>query len=145
MDRTEPVLSRQVTSGILFVIAITGFVGCSKSIGREELSGTYLLAYDYGTERLSIHPDGSYTQEFAEPGGQFRTINTGRWELGRGDSWDGDVIKLFDPIVVDDGFGHRSDFARFAGQWNMRVRKSWRGRLRFLVNDDLGYAFEPVK
>ena len=138
-------LSKQVTSGVLFVIAMTGLVGCSGSIDRQELSGTYLLAYDYGTERLSIRPDGSYTQEFAEPRSAFRTINTGRWELGRGDFWDGDLIKLSDPVIVDNGLGRRSDFTRSDGQWIMRVRKSWRGRIRFLVNDDLDYAFERAQ
>jgi hypothetical protein len=137
-------LSKQVTSGVFLVIAMTGLVGCSGSIDRQELPGTYVLAYDYGTERLSIGADGSYTQEFAEPRGQFQAINTGRWEPGRGDFWDGDLIKLSDPVIVDDGFGRRSDFAKFSGQWIMRVRKSWRGRIRFLVNDDLDYAFERV-
>jgi len=133
-----------MTSGVLFVVAMTGFVGCSGSIDRQELSGTYVLAYDYGTQRLSIRPDGSYTQEFAEPRGGFQTINTGRWELGRGDFWDGDLINLFDPVTVDDGFGRRADFARQSGRWIMRVRKSWRGRVRFIANEDLGQAFERV-
>ena len=144
MDQTGPLSSRRVTHAILFVIAMTGFVGCTGSIGREQLPGTYLLAYEHGTERLSIAPDGSYTQEYAERRGPFRTINTGRWEARRGDFWDGDMIALIDPVIVDDGFGHRSDFARSSAVWPMRVRKSWRGRIVFLVNDDLEYAFERV-
>ena len=84
------------------------------------------------------------TREFDEPRGGFQTINTGRWELGRGDFWDGDLINSFDPVTVDDGTGRRVDFARQSGRWIMRVRKSWRGRVRFIANDDLGYAFERV-
>jgi hypothetical protein len=141
------VLSKQVTARcVLFTLTVVvgTTLGCGNAISREELAGTYRLPYDYGTEQLTVHSDGTYTQEFAEPAKESRVINSGRWELSQGDFWDGQLINLHDPVIVD-VLGKRSDFERKPGRWPMRVRKTWGGQPRFLVNEDLGYVFERVK
>jgi hypothetical protein len=129
---------------LVTVAASIAMFGCGGTIRSDQLPGTYRVDYDYGIEQLTIRGDGTYTQEFAEKGKNFRVINKGLWELQEGDLWDRQVLNLFEPVIVDK-FGRPSDMTPKSGRWPVPIRKTWRGQPRLLINPDLGYVFERVK
>lgn len=64
--------------------------------------------------------------------------NRGRWRVRQGDFWDGQQIVLEEPVVVDNGLGEVSRFMPpKGGIWVLSIRRSWNGRLRFVINVDL--------
>jgi hypothetical protein len=79
-----------------------------------------------------------------DQGQPFRDINQGHFDLGTGTFWDGQLLNLYDPVIVDVS-GHRSDMARQSARWPMRIRRTWGGQPRFPINEDLGLEFNPVK
>ena len=89
------------------VVLVIATAGCSGPVSRERLVGTYRVDYDYGLEQLTLKTDGTYTQEFAEPGQRFHVINQDRFDLGNGDFWDGQLLTLHNPVIVDE-LGKRS-------------------------------------
>jgi hypothetical protein len=128
---------------ILTMLSILA-VGCTGTVPRERLVGTHRVDYGYGVEQLTLRADGTYTQEFAAKGEAFRAINQGRFDLRNGDFWDGELLQLHDPVIVDD-LGKRSAMARSPGVWPLRIRKTWGGQPRFLINEDMGLEFNRVK
>jgi hypothetical protein len=133
------------TCSRLMILTIpVAIFGCSGTIPRTDVLGRYRVNYDYGIEELTLREDGTYVQDFAEKDQQLRTINTGRWDIQRGDFWEGQLLNLFEPVIVDVS-GRRSDLARRSGKWMIRIRKTWSGQPRLLINDDLGEAFERVQ
>jgi len=119
-------------------------VGCHGTVPRERLVGTYRVDYGYGAEQLTLRADGTYTQEFAAKGEALLAINQGRFDLKTGDFWDGELLQLHDPVIVDE-LGKRSAMARSPGVWAMPVRKTWGGQPRFPINEDMGLEFNRVK
>ena len=119
-------------------------VGCHGTVPREQLVGTYRVDYGYGTEQLTLRADGTYTQEFAAKGEALRPINQGRFDLKTGDFWDGQLLQLHDPVIVDD-LGKQTAMAPFSGGWAMPVRKTPGGQPRFPINEDMGLEFNRVK
>ena len=67
----------------------------------EEVYGTYLAEYTFGTEKLTLKSDGTYIQEVRISGNPGPLISTGKWNYDptahRGEAWN-----LY---VVADGFG----------------------------------------
>jgi len=126
------------------VLSILAVVGCNRPIPRERLVGSYRVDYGYGVEQLTLRADGTYTQEFAPKGEAFRAINQGRFDLRTGTFWDGELLQLHDPIIIDD-LGKRSAMAHAVGVWIMPIQKTWSGQPRFPVNEDMGLYFERMK
>jgi len=138
-----PLNANRWTWRILAVLSILA-VGCRGTVPRERLVGTYRVAYGYGAEQLTLNADGTYTQEFAATGEAFRAINQGRFDFRTGDFWDGELLQLHNPVIVDE-LGKRSAMARSSGVWAMPVRRTWGGQPRFPINEDMGLEFNRVK
>jgi hypothetical protein len=128
----------------IFVMLSILAAGCGGSVPREQLIGSYTVDYGYGVERLTLRGDGTYVQEFAAKDEASRPINQGRFNLRVGDYWDGQILELETPVIVDD-LGKRSAMARSAGVWPLRIRKTWSGHPKFLINEDMGLEFNRVK
>lgn len=148
MDGEESVLPKPLIADRwkwrLLVMLPVFALGCRGTVPRERLVGSYRADYGYGVEQLTLRADGTYIQEFAAKGEAFRSINQGRFDLRVGDYWDGQLLQLHDPVVIDD-LGKRSPMARFSGVWPMRIRKTWGGQPRFLINEDMGLEFNRVR
>jgi hypothetical protein len=139
---SEPLIARARRRCIVAALSIVAF-GCSATVSREQLVGTYRVDYGYGVEQLTLKADGTYKQEFAQQGAWFHEINEGHFDLGIGDFWNGQLLNLYDPVIVDVS-GQRSDMARDAGRWPMRIRTTWGGQPRFLIDEDIGLEFNRV-
>ena len=126
------------------VLSIVAVAGCHGTVARDRLVGSYRVDYGYGIEQLTLRGDGTYSQEFAAKGEPFREINHGRFNLRVGDFWDGQLLELDTPVIVDD-LGTRSAMTRAPGVWPIRIRKTWSGQPRFLINEDIGLEFNRVK
>ena len=145
MDREEPVLPESLGRAAvgLIVVTISVFVwGCT--VAPSSLPGTYRVDYGYGIEQLTLHADGTYVQQFAEKNKESRVINTGRWELERRGFWDGDLLNLFEPVIVD-VFGKPSDLRPRPGLWALNIKKTWSGQPQLSINEDRGLAFDRMK
>jgi hypothetical protein len=148
MESEEPVLSKSLaaeTAMCLATVAVCLVVlGCNATIPRERLAGKYRIDHSYGVEQLTIRDDGTYTQEYGEKGKDLRVINKGTWDTSNGGFWDGQQLDLSAPVIVDE-FGHPTDLTPSEGLWRIRIRKSWSGEIRLLVNEDVDLAFDRVK
>jgi len=131
--------ARRLVVGALFCIVAVGCTG--PQVERQELTGMYSIQYPYGVEELLVQGDGTYRQSFADDGKSFAPLNQGKWELKQGDFWDGQLLVLHDPVIVDDGFGRRANKKASDALWQIRIRKRWSGGIKLLVNEDLGYEF----
>jgi hypothetical protein len=129
---------------LVTVVISIAVAGCGGTIQRDQLPGRYRVDYGYGIEQLTIRGDGTYTQEFAAKGTDLRVINNGHWELEHGSFWDGELLDLFEPSIVDE-FGRPRDMTPQSGRWPIPIRKSWRGQLRLVINEDVGDVFERVR
>jgi hypothetical protein len=133
---------RQVSFCLLLVGCILSIAACEHRVNRDELYGTYQVQYPYGTEQLVITADGTYEQFFSAAGQPLGLINKGRWDFpGQGEA----TLNLSDPVIVDDGFGKRSQMKRVAGYWPLRVLKGLRGDIRMSINEDQGFVFKKLR
>jgi hypothetical protein len=127
------------------MLGIFLLMGCQAKLDRADLPGIYEVTYPYGTETLKIIGDGTYEQSFGLTGKPLVSINKGKWDLKHGDLWDGNLLILNTPIIVDDGFGKPSKLEQRSGVWQLRIRKSGGGNIYFLINDDQGTTFKRLK
>jgi hypothetical protein len=88
----------------------------------------------YGTDTLTLNPNGIYAQKFTFKSGKVSN-NTGAWKFKNGELW------LDNAIVVDSGNGTpRSTFDR--GLWVMTAGRSLNGKIYIRVNEDLNLSFQ---
>ena len=81
------------------VLLITA--GCSFSVTKEEVVGTYELRYSYGTETLRLNADGTFEQSFLLKEEKMPKLVRGQWQLNPKDN----TVALESTLVVDDNFG----------------------------------------
>lgn len=130
-------------SRIIVILIIGLLCGCSKGVDQKQLVGSYELKYTYGNEVLILKDDGTYSQLFGKTTQKLELVNQDKWKIGKGDFWDGQLLELDGPVVVDDGFGKFSSTKKWGSAlWSLRIRKHFRGKYYFLVNEDLQYSFE---
>ena len=129
---------------VVILLGVGGLLGCQRAFEPSELSGVYEVQYEYGVERLKLMPDGKYEQLFGASGKPLEVINRGKWSVLRGDFWDGTLLVLHDPLVVDNAFGEMSKMRRSTGVWQLRARRTWTGTMYFVVNEDQGTFFRKL-
>jgi hypothetical protein len=116
--------------GIILLFAVCTVVACSKSVPPEKLPGTYVATYEFGTETLTLNPDGSFTQRVDINNESPLTVS-GTWKFDSKESY----VRLINFLSVVDGFGN--------------LKKDWRatkpgmaalpaGRLWFRITLDSG-------
>ena len=104
---------------LLIVIAASVItLGCSLRVPPDEMYGTYVASYPFGTDTITLNRDGTFVQRVA--------INQEQPVIVRG-TWDFDAkvhrISLYGAIVVVDGFGD--------------LRKDWRTVTTGIVSPDV--------
>jgi hypothetical protein len=107
--------------------------GCS-SPTRAELIGKYCCTYPFGSEVLDLESDGLVKQTFTKAG-VAPTVQTGTWKFQNGE------LVLRNIYIYENGAGLASPRPQL-GVWAMSVSKSFTGRLRLQVNQDLDLYFE---
>jgi hypothetical protein len=116
-----------------------------KPIPESELYGTYVVTYDsVGTDKLTIKPDGEYTQEVnvVDVNGIHKTVkNTNHWEYISKSR----TLRLTKALVIDDGFGRlRKDYdIPFLDCASSSVTRDLRGQIEISAHsEDIYYIKE---
>lgn len=79
--------------------------GCLYPTDRDELLGTYIAEYEFGTDTLELKSDGTYTQEITLKEGGKVIRGDGRWTYDQTRYY----IDFEDLYVLSDGYGNKSD------------------------------------
>ena len=129
-------MTRQCVRLVICLLPIIS--GCATSVPREDVPGSYVASYPFGSDELVLNADGTFIQKVSITGEQPMTTR-GSWRFDAGDS----ELSLFGSFVVDDGFG--------------KLRPDWRHitrdavellpveRIWFKVNVGSGGEFPYVK
>jgi hypothetical protein len=129
----------------LVIAAVIGVGGCVVSsrpggIARDELVGSYEVAFPFGHSSLRLGNDGRYTQE-VEIGGQ-RASTSGTWSH-EAREWFADLT-LHDALHPTDGFGRMNHGWRtpFAGASVMPIARRFvvGGPIEIAVDEDYSYS-----
>jgi hypothetical protein len=83
---------------LLFSLAMSG---CSPKVSLEQVYGTYVASYPFGTDTLTLNRDGTFVQRIEITGEEPLTAS-GRWSFDSEASY----AQLQGFIMVDDGSGH---------------------------------------
>jgi len=137
VDVAAAVNSKTMLRGIIFFLAMSTMIGCSKSVPYEKVPGTYVASYPFGTETLTLNSDGSFTQR-VEIKGEPPLMGSGTWKFDSKESY----VRLNDFLSVVDGFGHlKSDWRTTKpGLAALPVGRMW-----FKVNIDSGGQHPYIK
>lgn len=110
----------------------------------SEVTGTYVVQHNFGTEELEIRSDGTYTQRLKEESGRV-TTNDGHWQLHPGIRirfQAGSELRLGGAIAFSDPFGRLSKDLT-PHDWDLMVGTVW-GRRVLEFNPDLR-PFEKMR
>jgi hypothetical protein len=95
---------------------------CSMAVPQEEVYGTYVASYPFGTDTLVLNRNGTFEQLVALKNEQPVTVR-GSWDFDPEES----RIRMYDSLVVADGFGKlRSDWRKVGpGVASLPVKRLW--------------------
>ena len=88
----------------LLILAILN-TGCLYPNDRDELIGTYVAEYTFGTDTLELKSDGTYTQEITLKEERKVLRGDGRWTYDQTSHY----IRFEDLYVLSDGYGNKHD------------------------------------
>lgn len=89
----------QMLLSIGLVVLISG---CLLHPDPEEIPGTYVAEYEFGTDRLAVKSDGTYTQEIKAKGRSEPLRTSGNWKYDQDEiriTFD-DMYAVFNPYEV---------------------------------------------
>jgi len=103
---------------LILIAALVITLGCSSRVPIEEMYGTYVASYPFGTDTITLNRDGTFVQRVA--------ISQEQPVIVRG-TWDFDAkvhrISLYGVLLVTDGLGN--------------LRKDWRTVTKGIVSPDV--------
>ena len=92
----------QLVCSVGFVLLISG---CLLHPDPEEIPGEYIAEYDFGTDGLTLKPDGSYTQEIRVKVRQELLRASGTWRYDQSES----RITLSDVYLIPNPYSDEWD------------------------------------
>ncbi len=104
---------------MFFLILVVASYSCSP-VKENDLYGTYIARYSFGTEKVSLNADGIYIQEVTIDGHPNALGHTGRWRYEPRDRYV-ELENAFD--VADPAGGLKRNFdVPFGGLVLMKIR-----------------------
>jgi len=102
-------MSTLQNSVLLLFLTVT-IAGCSRGVKRDDVYGTYLASYPFGTEIITLKRDGSFVQRVTIENQPSATVQ-GTWQFDQKESrltLSGSMVDGFDRLrndrrVVDPG------------------------------------------
>lgn len=114
---------RRVFIAIVMLVSLPT-IGCSSHPTLNELDGRYESRRSFGTEVLTLRPDGTFLQVINVAGRGNPLSCEGKWTY---DPVQGSV-GLYGAIVTDDGFGQLpEDLSPDMGRWGLVARTGFGG------------------
>jgi hypothetical protein len=96
-------LMRARLFSLFIILTLMMLAGCSWNVPAEEVYGTYVASYPYGTETVTLNRDGTFVQSIAIKQETTVTVQ-GTWEF---ESGTGETRVTFHGArVVDSGSDH---------------------------------------
>src|ERR1035437_7860 len=121
----------------LAIIAfLSAFCGCSRTVNENEISGRFEVNQNHSTDEIDVLPSGSYRYFFKNDSG-IEIRNAGGWAL----EYESGVPRLVFSRFI---FGTPLYRGRPAGIWSVEIERSWRGKIRLCLNEDLGLYYEKT-
>lgn len=92
-------------------------------VKEQDLYGTYLAKYLFGSEKLTLNANGTYKQEVTIKGEPKILEHEGRWRFAAEDNY----VELENGLAVQNGFGELSkDYSvPFDGLVLCKIRRSF--------------------
>jgi hypothetical protein len=118
-----PVPLMPVIARVFATLAVAlSLSGCSLSVPVDEVYGTYIASYPFGTETLTLNRDGTFVQKVVVEHQGFAGAQ-GKWEFDASES----LVTFYGALVVDDGRDHvRPDWrVPPSGVAGFYVEKEW--------------------
>jgi hypothetical protein len=107
---------------------------------EQDLSGTYLAKYPFGSEKLTLKANGIYKQEVRIKGEPKILEHEGRWRFAAADNY----VELENALAVQTAFGELSENYNvpFDGLVLRKIERSFpRERIRLLsATEDIYYT-----
>lgn len=120
-----------VALAVIAVLGVGWIARLSVGFGVDEVAGVYECEYPYGIEVVRLNKDGGYSQSVRVFG--VKTLEqSGRWSLSES------KVVMEDAIVIDDGLGRMAVDPSRKGLRMLAVETGGKGKVRLLVNEDLG-------
>ena len=69
-----------ITCCLTILLGLFAIPGCFYAMDNQEVEGSYIAEYEFGTDRLEIKPDGTYTQEIKLKADRTVLRGGGRWK-----------------------------------------------------------------
>ena len=70
-----------ITVRLTFIVVLgLMLIGCSMTVPTEEVYGTYVATYPFGTDKITLNRDGTFVQRVEVKDEQPVTVQ-GRWEF----------------------------------------------------------------
>ena len=111
-------------SVLLLFLAIT-IAGCSRGVKRDDVYGTYMASYPFGTETITLKRDGTFVQRVTIENHSLATVQ-GTWQFDQKES----RLTLSGSMVIVDGFD--------------KLRNDWRAVDPGVVSVDVGRHWSKV-
>ena len=96
--------SLRLTIAILLLAQTLFYAGCLYPDDRDELIGTYVAEYTFGTDKLELKSDGTYAQEITLKEERKVLRGDGRWTYDQTRNY----IDFEDLYVLSDGYGNKA-------------------------------------
>ncbi len=114
-------MNKLQNSVLLVFLAIT-IAGCSRGVKRDDVYGTYMASYPFGTETITLKRDGSFVQRVTIENQQPATVQ-GTWQFDQKES----RLTLSGSMVIVDGFDRlRNDWRAIdPGVVSVDVERHW--------------------
>lgn len=132
------------------VVVLIGSLACSElPIDFGEIHGTYVMNHGRAADTLIVHPRGRYRRIYAMPG-ESVVIDSGRWsvdsvyDLARNSFHELAAFASFRPrwrAETEAAAVQRSPSLLLPGSWPAIPERTVTGRLQFVVDDDLDWAY----
>ncbi len=109
-------------NGMLFFFLAITITGCSRGVQRDDVYGTYMASYPFGTETITLKRDGNFVQRVTIEN-QPPASAQGAWQFDQKES----RITLSGSMVIVDGFDRlRNDWrAVDPGVVSLDVERHW--------------------
>ena len=129
-----------------WLACLVGFVAIAcRTPSPSEIPGIYRVKYSFGEERLTIEPDGAYTQVITIDADLVQMTTRGTWTYVDKDA----EITLHNHTMVHDGYGVQNPKLKDPGNhWIavMSVKKDLANHVVIVASaDDSGFDYRKVK
>lgn len=128
-----------ITNIVFFLVPLLLLTACTP-VKEQDLYGTYLAKYPFGSEKLTLNSNGIYKQEVTITGNSETLEHEGRWRFAAEDNY----VELENGLAVQNAFGELSkDYSvPFDGLMLRKIRRSFpTGRIKLQgATEDVYYT-----